>query len=107
MKGRRKQTTTGYGDFAKVNKSGPKTSVDRLLPGEEEELRKERGYKYVQEHSDTEDEETGEKSILCGFRMDKKRKEILQEYLRKEKDQNLSAGLRSIIVEYMERNNIL
>jgi hypothetical protein len=91
----------------RIRKNPPPTAADTPLPGEVEA---EQEYdikppKYT-EKANSEESPVNEQ-IPVNFRMSKKRKEILERWLKQERDQNLSAGLRAIIDEYMHRHNII
>lgn len=101
----RKRPAKHYSTLVETNKNGPTTAAERLLPGEEEE---QKNYnikepKYAEKIKETDADE----QVLVNFRMSRRRKEILEVWFRREKDQNFSAGMRAIVDEFMHKHDII
>ena len=93
-----------YADLIKENQPNMPSSIDRLLPGEEQEIKKNRSSneKLAENKKSIEEDE----NAVLNVRISKRRKDGLQVWFKAERDQNLSAGLRGVIVDFMRENEI-
>lgn len=94
-----------YSRLMKEGRAKPSTAADRPLPGEYEE---EQNYNIPSvSYADRPQAEQGDEQVLVNFRMSKRRLELLKRWFKQEKDQNFSAGMRTMVDEFMHKHNII